>query len=176
MAVLWQVVWETLIQKNKLDQTFLIAAPSDDGVDGYGLAGSVARAMLSQNIAMGNGPSKLVFCGVGVPLVRRVSPSEVDRSGLGYGTLFLVVTRVWIIVRCVDRPDRSHARRTQSQSAARPRGHDQRLQRVDVSRRDLIVLCAFCVVLGTLVIQGFTIERVPRTRHRHAGGGSEKSL
>src|SRR6185369_13722443 len=42
-------------------------------------------------------------------------------------------------------------------AGARYPGHRLRLA-LGLPGRDLIVLCAFCVVLGTLVIQGFTLR------------------
>jgi Sodium/hydrogen exchanger family/Tripartite tricarboxylate transporter family receptor len=42
--------------------------------------------------------------------------------------------------------------------------------------RDLIVLCAFCVVLGTLVIQGFTLLPLMRLLHFEDDGAVEREL
>ena len=42
--------------------------------------------------------------------------------------------------------------------------------------RDLIVLCAFCVVLGTLVIQGFTLRPLLRLLHFQDDGAVERDL
>ena len=42
--------------------------------------------------------------------------------------------------------------------------------------RDLIVLCAFCVVLGTLVIQGFTLLPLMRLLRFEDDGGIEREL
>jgi Na+/H+ antiporter len=43
-------------------------------------------------------------------------------------------------------------------------------------RRDLIVLCAFCVVLGTLVIQGFTLRPLLRLLRFQDDGAVERDL
>ena len=43
-------------------------------------------------------------------------------------------------------------------------------------RRDLIVLCAFCVVLGTLVIQGFTLRPLLRLLRFEDDGAVERDL
>src|ERR1700719_3115898 len=42
--------------------------------------------------------------------------------------------------------------------------------------RDLIVLCAFCVVLGTLVIQGFTLLPLMRLLHFEDDGAVEREV
>jgi monovalent cation/hydrogen antiporter len=42
--------------------------------------------------------------------------------------------------------------------------------------RDLIVLCAFCVVLGTLVIQGFTLQPLLRLLRFQDDGAIERDL
>jgi CPA1 family monovalent cation:H+ antiporter len=42
--------------------------------------------------------------------------------------------------------------------------------------RDLIVLCAFCVVLGTLVIQGFTLQPLLRLLRFPDDGAIERDL
>jgi NhaP-type Na+/H+ or K+/H+ antiporter len=42
--------------------------------------------------------------------------------------------------------------------------------------RDLIVLCAFCVVLGTLVIQGFTLLPLMRLLRFEDDGAVEREL
>jgi monovalent cation/hydrogen antiporter len=42
--------------------------------------------------------------------------------------------------------------------------------------RDLIVLCAFCVVLGTLVIQGFTLRPLMRLLRFEDDGAIEREL
>jgi monovalent cation/hydrogen antiporter len=42
--------------------------------------------------------------------------------------------------------------------------------------RDLIVLCAFCVVLGTLVIQGFTLRPLIRLLRFEDDGAVEREL
>src|SRR3989441_12257389 len=42
--------------------------------------------------------------------------------------------------------------------------------------RDLIVLCAFCVVLGTLVIQGFTLQPLLRSLQLTDDGSVEREI
>jgi CPA1 family monovalent cation:H+ antiporter len=42
--------------------------------------------------------------------------------------------------------------------------------------RDLIILCAFCVVLGTLVIQGFTLLPLMRLLRFEDDGAVEREL
>jgi CPA1 family monovalent cation:H+ antiporter len=43
-------------------------------------------------------------------------------------------------------------------------------------RRDLIVLCAFCVVLGTLVIQGFTLKPLLKRLRLQNDGSPEREI